>query len=231
MALALATSGWAPSAVAGEFHIGVERLFGLSAFVETNRTSSDFGDFEASHSGFQAQLFATTTARGDGQDGQNTSAMPRLHVDYQWDDGWSLGVLTGWLVSSGRREVRSGDAVSDPYIYPVRVLGVMGLRAGNEWRLRKPFSLRLSLGPQVSLTTTSGDGARGGTTALQLAVNGALVITPFEHVRLTMGPYADLGFYGRSHQSLQVSGVPDSQVTGSVIRHGFGLALGLALAF
>lgn len=231
MAIALAFSGWSLPVFAGEVHIGVERLFGLSAFVETNRTTSDFGDFETTHTGFQAQLLGTTTARGDGQDGHNTSALPRLHVDYQWEDGWSLGALTGWVVSAGRREVEIGENVQDPYIYPVRVLGVLGFRAGREVQLRPPLALQFSVGPQLSLTKTSGDGMRGGSTALQLAVNGALVVSPFEHVRLSVGPYADVGFYGRSHQSLQITGVPDTKVTGSVVRHGFGLAVGLAIAF
>jgi hypothetical protein len=222
---------YAPPARAGEFQLGVERLFGISAYVEVNHTESDFGDFETTHSGIQAQLFGTTTARGDGQETQNTSAMPRLHVDYQWDSGWSLGGVTGWVITTGRRDVKNGESLQDPYIYPVRVLGVIGVRGGKEWRLSGPLSIQVLSGPQISLTSVSGDGARDGSFALQLAMSGALVVTPFQHVRVSIGPYADLGFYGRSHQTLQVSGVPESTVSGSLQRHGFGLACGLALSF
>lgn len=216
---------------AGELQVGVERIFGVAGFIQIDEVQSDFGHFRSQNQGIGVQLFATSSARGDGQDGVNSSAVPRLVIDYQWDGGWSLGGSTGFFVSSGRREVDNGGVEQDPYVYRSHMLALLGARGGKEWRWGKYTRFQIVTGPLYTYLRGTGDGLAEHSSTLQLNLEGRLVVTPHPQVRLIFALYGDFGVWGRSSQKLQVSGVPATQIKGSVWRHGLGLSMGGALAF
>jgi|GEM_PF-3545208 len=215
----------------GQLYLGVERLFGVFGYLHISRTESDFGEFKKDHSGVQLHLFGVSPGRGDGQDGFNLSSMPRLSGDFHFANRWFLGGALGFFFTAGRRGLESEGQTQDPFLFPSRLGFLTAVRVGRTFPWGESWGAEMSLGPQFSYVRTSGDGAKEDTLSLQATANAGLYIQPSQAIRFTLMPFFDVGIWGRVIQSLRVAGVPPSDVSGSLNRHGFGLGVGGAWQF
>jgi len=215
------------SSVPSRIAFGVDRLFGVSLYRHVSESKSDFGDFRTVDSGVQAHLFGQTAGRGDGSDGQNPSAMPRLYFDYETEKQWIFGGTFGLSWSNGERKATSDGRSQDTYSYPSSTMTTAGLHGGIVRELSRNWGWLAKVGPQLNYETTSGDGALKDVLSFQASLNAGIFFRPTARTRLLISPYVDWGFGGVASRGLRVAGVPATRVDGKALRHGGGVSLAL----
>jgi hypothetical protein len=205
---------------AGQFVFGVDRVTGLAFNHLTNRqTTTVFltPAVTATDTVKSRDTFTQVSFLGSSQPPVLSTGypvpvlVPRLAFDYLPIDGLSVGASFMVLHQAGetkaqdttpgppnslgqKHEVTSTTVLFEPRVgYALAFNNIVGLwpRAGFEWYHVSGEDRQL---PRSPAQGSSKDWARGD--LYQLALEVMLVVSPFPHVAILVGPYADVGLGG-----------------------------------
>lgn len=209
------------------FILGADRLAGVHFWKATTTLPDGQGEVEAS--GTQTNFLAGNSATGDGDDGLNPSAMPRVTFDFVVGGGLTLGGALGAISTSGEEEYPYGETTeTDEYVNNTGFL--FAPRIGYLIPTSQTLTIWLKGGITffgVTSEAQSPDNDKLSYSGTQLSLDPALMFTPVEHVGILVEPIIDVGLSGGWEYE------PDS---GSTVSEDFkyssyGIAAGLVLLF
>lgn len=185
---------------AGQFVFGVERVTG--AFFD--RETLEFDDAgvatEATQATTTVGLFGMSSAPSNGL--PTASTLPRLALDYLVTDGFSVGGSLTYISHSADLDTVTGATETSSDQGTVSIFAV-NPRVGYAY----PFDETVGLWPRLGLAFSSrnfeapnavnaAETDDGNTTNWQLTLDAMLVLSPFEHFAILLGPYVDIGLGG-----------------------------------
>lgn len=200
---------------AGQFSIGVDRLFGVSRDSETTTTPAPLNGYE-SKSTIRSTNFSLL---GISQPGATRFNAPRLSADYFVIDGLSLGGSLGYFWASGHTKTSMGgvDAEADTgsesgYLVAARV------------GFAKMFNEMIGIWPRAALSylhigvkDPDGNDEPGGGYRAAVGLDVPLVLAPMPHFGFLLGPSLDYGFAGKND-------VSSTDVNGNAILTGYDVS-------
>jgi len=190
---------------AGQFVFGVERVTGVFFDRDTLKYTSTAGvDNEESLNTTTIGLFGATAARStDGA--PNPSSLPRLALDFLPIDGLSVGGSLVFVSQPADQDANVGGVESNVDLGTVSTF-VVNPRVGYAFPFDETFGLWPRLGlafasRSADFTTTdvsTGIAITGESThtTWQLTVDAMVVLSPFSHFAVLIGPYGDIGLGG-----------------------------------
>lgn len=197
-------------------------------FYKTTITQTD-GQGEAELTGTQTNFLAGNAAMGDGEDGLNPSAMPRVTFDFVVGTGLTLGGALAAISTSGQVEYPYGETTETEdfnettgflfaprigYLIPTSPSLTIWLKGGITF-----FGVTVEE-PSPDSDTLSYSGT-------QLSLDPALLFTPVEHVGILVNPIIDVGLSG----SWEIEPDSGSTISEDFKHSSYGVAAGLALLF
>jgi len=201
---------------AGTVVLGAERLFGLFFYQGV----SSYEDYDFTENGV---LFNLLFSSGTGH--FDVYAFPRAGFDVFATDHFSVGLAAGYSLSAGEMETTHGDLSSDRNMTTYHMVSLTP-RAGGALMFNDAVGFWGRGGLSYSAIAMVPDSG-SSTTVHLLAVNleALLVLCPVAHFAITLGPVADIGFFGKStHED---SGTPSPYDDIALRITNLGLAVGL----
>jgi hypothetical protein len=223
---------------ARQFVVGVERAFGVYGYKLTDHwvdagPGNNAGTWEDSYSGTSWNLL---WGRSGDVLQSDPLVIPRVGFDYFVAEHWSVGGSLGYMSSSGeqKNETRPPGHQLTRSDLPDISIFAFAPRAGFAYMFGKvvgiwPRAGITYLGANVD-SYTAGNRFETSIHLWNVNVEGLLVITPLEHVAITVGPVIDIGLTGSSKTSrTPAPTVPDPEH--DVTLHNYGVAAGLLMYF
>jgi hypothetical protein len=240
---------------AGQVVFGVDRITGLGFNHSVDRkkttTVGVTGNLKSRGVDTYTELALFGASAGRDQDLQggprNPGLLPRLALDYVPIEGLTLGTSFMVLHESGesRYQVTSaGLPANATRAEPASTLLLVHPRIGFAW----PFDDTFGLWPRVGLAWSHTNSTverpvpmgreqlESRYDVLSLTLEAMVVVSPYKHFALLLGPYADVGLGGKGETTTSIQGssgayAPTDTITHRILANSFGLAGGLVAYF
>ncbi|MBI5532316.1 MAG: hypothetical protein HY898_06360 [Deltaproteobacteria bacterium] len=187
----------------GQFAVGIERAFGAYHYSMSDRweraIGNNVGVYEDTYSGTQWNLLL---GRSSDTTIANSLIIPRVGFDYFVANHWSVGGAIGYVTSSGERteETRPPGQNLQLHYVPDTSGFLFAPRAGFAYM----FTKVVGIWPRAGITymhgssdlSTPGAHTETSINLWDLDLECHLVITPVDHVAITVGPVVDIGIAG-----------------------------------
>jgi hypothetical protein len=174
---------------AGSVVLGAERLFGLFLYQGV----SSYENYDFTENGVLFNLLYSANAGHF-----DPYAFPRAGFDVFATDHFSVGLAAGYSLSAGEYEATHGDLSSDHNLTTYHFVSLTP-RAGGALMFNDVVGFWGRGGLAYSAVVMVPDSG-SSTTVHLLAVNleALLLLCPAAHFTITLGPVADIGFFGKS---------------------------------
>jgi len=220
------------------FVLSIERATNLLSWSTTEAssvTTTALDGFPVTTTTDVEQSGTDLSFLGSGGVSSNPFGVPRIAFDGMFANGFTLGGSLSYLVTSGKRESKSGGTTLSTED-PTTSLFLLAPRIGVMLPASSMVSVWLRAGiTRVSASTellrfdaqtgeTLGGKVTATTTLVDLSLDPQLVICPVPHVGITLGVALDIGVSG----DVAMSG---SSTTRDVKTSSYGVTGGLAAIF
>ena len=183
----------------GDTALGIERLLGVTW---THARTSNGGSSESENVVSITRVTSPVSAL------LSTYSYPRLGLDYFFADAVSVGIAAGYAQTTGSKSSSSSSSSDLASFHSL----LLAPRFGYAHALDPLLALWPRIGATYAHVWRSGLGGSATLDQLALTLEVILLIKPFSHVCLSVGPALDLGLAGSSSNGFRSNDTTTTEI-------------------